>query len=97
MKQEQLRKHKGRVVKVEEIEGTSENETQSVITIAYPEANFSRDIPVVLTTVFGKLSLDGKIKLTDLEFSEGFKRSLPGRNSVYTASANCWANLKDRF
>ncbi|ABS73700.2 2,3-diketo-5-methylthiopentyl-1-phosphate enolase [Bacillus velezensis] len=78
VKQEQLRKHKGRVVKVEEKEGTSENETQSVITIAYPEVNFSRDIPAVLTTVFGKLSLDGKIKLTDLEFSEGFKRSLPG-------------------
>lgn len=77
VKQEQLRKHKGRVVKVEEKEGTSENETQSVITIAYPEANFSRDIPAVLTTVFGKLSLDGKIKLTDLEFSEEFKRSLP--------------------
>ena len=64
---------------LEEKEGTPENEKQAaVITIAYPEANFSRDIPAVLTTVFGKLSLDGKIKLTDLEFSEGFKRSLPG-------------------
>lgn len=40
VKQEQLRKHKGRVVKVEEKEGTSENETQSVITIAYPRRTF---------------------------------------------------------
>lgn len=32
----------------------------------------------MLTTVFGKLSLDGKIKLADLEFSRSFKQSLPG-------------------
>ncbi|MBY8913901.1 2,3-diketo-5-methylthiopentyl-1-phosphate enolase [Bacillus sp. YC2] len=78
LKQDQLRRHKGRVVKVEKKEATAENEKQAVITIAYPEVNFSNDIPAVLTTVFGKLSLDGKMKLIDLEFSEAFKRSLPG-------------------
>ncbi|MCG8395506.1 2,3-diketo-5-methylthiopentyl-1-phosphate enolase [Bacillus atrophaeus] len=78
LKQEQLQKHKGRVVRVEEKEGALESEKQAVITIAYPEINFTYDIPAVLTTVFGKLSLDGKIKLTDLEFSEGFKQRLPG-------------------
>ncbi|WP_077736950.1 2,3-diketo-5-methylthiopentyl-1-phosphate enolase [Bacillus sonorensis] len=77
LKQEQLKKHKGRVVRVEETEG-ARGEKQAVVTIAYPEANFTRDIPAVLTTVFGKLSLDGKIKLTDLSFSNDFKQSLPG-------------------
>lgn len=77
LKQEQLKKHKGRVVKVEETESTL-GEKQTTVTIAYPEANFTSDIPAVLTTVFGKLSLDGKIKLADLEFSQSFKQSLPG-------------------
>ncbi|MEC1734622.1 2,3-diketo-5-methylthiopentyl-1-phosphate enolase [Bacillus mojavensis] len=78
VKQEQMQKHKGRVVKVEEREGHLASGKQAVITIAYPEVNFSQDIPALLTTVFGKLSLDGKIKLIDLEFSEAFKRTLPG-------------------
>ena len=51
---------------------------QTEVTIAYPEANFSADIPAVLTTIFGKLSLDGKVKLVDIEFSERFKSCLPG-------------------
>lgn len=73
-----MQKHKGRVVKVEEREGHLASGKQAVITIAYPEVNFSQDIPALLTTVFGKLSLDGKIKLIDLEFSVAFKRTLPG-------------------
>lgn len=77
LKQEQLKKHKGRVVNVEETESEL-GEKQATVTIAYPEANFTNDIPAVLTTVFGKLSLDGKIKLADLEFSRSFKQSLPG-------------------
>lgn len=60
VKQEQMQKHKGRVIKVEEREGIPASEKQAVITIAYPEINFSQDIPALLTTVFGKLSLDGK-------------------------------------
>ncbi|MCF7619159.1 2,3-diketo-5-methylthiopentyl-1-phosphate enolase [Bacillus sonorensis] len=83
LKKEQLKRHKGRVVRIEEIEG-DQGEHQAKVTIAYPELNFTDDIPAVLTTVFGKLSLDGKVKLTDLEFSEAFKRSLPGpRFGVY--------------
>jgi 2,3-diketo-5-methylthiopentyl-1-phosphate enolase len=72
LKQEQLKKHKGRVVKVEERESELHQKNRQRSPIAYPEANFTNDIPAVLTTVFGKLSLDGKIKLADLEFSEVF-------------------------
>ncbi|MFP3473178.1 hypothetical protein R0J90_24260, partial [Micrococcus sp. SIMBA_144] len=34
--------------------------------------------PAVLTTVFGKLSLDGEVKLVDLEFSDDLKKTYPG-------------------
>ncbi|PFG06949.1 2,3-diketo-5-methylthiopentyl-1-phosphate enolase [Bacillus sp. es.034] len=74
LEQEQLRKYKGRVVSVEEKEEGSWGEVK----IGYPSHNYSNDIPAILTTVFGKLSLDGEVKLLDLEFSEDLKRSFPG-------------------
>ncbi len=67
---EQLRKHKGEVVSVEETTGQ--------ISISYPEINFSADFPAILTTVFGKLSLDGEIKLVDLTFSSSLATQFPG-------------------
>ncbi|MET0786366.1 MAG: 2,3-diketo-5-methylthiopentyl-1-phosphate enolase [Paenisporosarcina sp.] len=74
LEQEQLKKHKGIVVRVESLGTTSdyfpEKRTKGLIEIAYPAANFSPDIPAILTTTFGKLSLDGEIKLTDLSFDE---------------------------
>lgn len=75
LEQSQLQKHKGKVVSVEEISGT---EGEALVKIAYPHLNFSADIPAILTTVFGKLSLDGKVKLIDLEFPEVLKKSFPG-------------------
>ncbi|MGD6857539.1 2,3-diketo-5-methylthiopentyl-1-phosphate enolase [Bacillus infantis] len=75
----QLKKHKGRVVSVEGSYGGQDgNDGAALIKIAYPAANFSADLPAVLTTVFGKLSLDGKIKLLDLDAAENFKRNFPG-------------------
>ena len=76
LEQSQLRKHKGRVVSVEEL--PLEKEDQSMIQIGYPTLNFSNDLPAILTTVFGKLSLDGKIKLLDLQLDEGLKSQFPG-------------------
>jgi 2,3-diketo-5-methylthiopentyl-1-phosphate enolase len=75
LEQTQLQKHKGKVVSVEEI---SDTEGEALIKVAYPQLNFSADLPAILTTVFGKLSLDGKVKLIDLEFPESLKKSLPG-------------------
>ncbi|MFP3490422.1 2,3-diketo-5-methylthiopentyl-1-phosphate enolase, partial [Staphylococcus sp. SIMBA_130] len=65
-------KHKGEVVRVEEREG------KGIIVISYPAINFSADLPAILTTVFGKLSLDGEIKLIDLEFSDELLQAFPG-------------------
>ncbi|WML38888.1 2,3-diketo-5-methylthiopentyl-1-phosphate enolase [Neobacillus sp. OS1-2] len=76
LEQSQLRKHKGRVVSIEGL--PSINEHHSLIRIAYPTINFSNDLPAILTTVFGKLSLDGKIKLVDLQFNDVLKSLFPG-------------------
>ncbi|WP_027408382.1 2,3-diketo-5-methylthiopentyl-1-phosphate enolase [Anoxybacteroides tepidamans] len=85
LEQEQLRKHKGTVVSVTHLEEDERvNEyfgkrlKRGLVKIAYPSANFSADLPAILTTVFGKLSLDGTIKLVDLEFSDELKRQFPG-------------------
>lgn len=48
------------------------------IRIAYPDINFSADIPALLVTVFGKLSMDGKIKLIDLHVSPSFASAFHG-------------------
>ncbi|MDP4169160.1 MAG: 2,3-diketo-5-methylthiopentyl-1-phosphate enolase [Bacillota bacterium] len=76
LEQEQLRKHKGRVVSINGV-STGPNE-QTLLRIAYPTINFSNDLPAIITTVFGKLSLDGKIKLLDLEFDRELKSFFPG-------------------
>lgn len=52
--------------------------TRGLLKISYPSANFSNDLPAILTTVFGKLSLDGEIKLIDLEFDKQLEQSFPG-------------------
>ncbi|ARK29517.1 2,3-diketo-5-methylthiopentyl-1-phosphate enolase [Halalkalibacter krulwichiae] len=73
VEQEQLAKHKGRVVEAKMIA-----EGKAIITVGYPSANFSNDLPAVLTTTFGKFSLDGKVKLLDLTFSDDIKHGYPG-------------------
>jgi 2,3-diketo-5-methylthiopentyl-1-phosphate enolase len=84
-KKEAMEKHLGKVVSVVEHEpqigaqsGTIEAERYADLKIAYPDVNFSRDIPALLVTAFGKLSMDGRIKLIDLEFSDDFASSFPG-------------------
>lgn len=71
----QLEKHKGKVLEVTALEEDEKAShyfgkkiERALVRIAYPSLNFSQDIPAILTTVFGKLSLDGEVKLVDLEF-----------------------------
>jgi 2,3-diketo-5-methylthiopentyl-1-phosphate enolase len=76
-----MEKHLGKVISVavhEPEHGQSASERYADIQIAFPDVNFSRDIPALLVTVFGKLSMDGKIKLTDLSFSSDFLSGFPG-------------------
>jgi 2,3-diketo-5-methylthiopentyl-1-phosphate enolase len=85
LEREQLRKYKGTVVEVKKLPEDErvnryfgEKRVRGLVKIAYPGANFSLDLPAILTTVFGKLSLDGEIKLVDLDFSEDLRRAFPG-------------------
>ncbi|MBM7659650.1 2,3-diketo-5-methylthiopentyl-1-phosphate enolase [Bacillus mesophilus] len=85
LQQEQLKKHKGEVVSVEELSDSSQvnqylgkQVKRGFVKVAYPIANFSHDIPAILTTVFGKLSLDGEVKLIDLDFPQEVKQTFPG-------------------
>lgn len=82
LEQEQLKRHKGHVVSVEEFQDAPHplkpEAIKAEVKIAYPAANFSADLPAILTTVFGKLSLDGEVKLLDLEFGEALLGHFPG-------------------
>ncbi|WP_425456988.1 2,3-diketo-5-methylthiopentyl-1-phosphate enolase [Cohnella terricola] len=77
---EQMQKHLGQVVSVDVHEPADAQPGQRYadITIAYPDLNFSRDIPAFLVTVFGKLSMDGKIKLIDIAPSSDFLSAFTG-------------------
>ncbi|AJY78006.1 2,3-diketo-5-methylthiopentyl-1-phosphate enolase [Paenibacillus beijingensis] len=74
----EMEKHLGRVVSVEVHETDRPGERYADIRIAYPDINFSRDIPALLVTIFGKLSMDGRIKLTDIDVSGDFLTAFPG-------------------
>ncbi|MFC0270512.1 2,3-diketo-5-methylthiopentyl-1-phosphate enolase [Metabacillus herbersteinensis] len=83
--QEQLRKHKGQVLEVKELDSSEKvntylgkEVTRGTVKISYPSLNFSHDLPAILTTIFGKLSLDGEVKLVDIEFSSELKQAFPG-------------------
>ncbi|WP_026691547.1 2,3-diketo-5-methylthiopentyl-1-phosphate enolase [Alteribacter aurantiacus] len=85
LEKKQLEKHKGEVVSVEAIPQSEEavrffpeTRTTGLLKIKYPAANFSADIPAILTTIFGKLSLDGEVKLVDVELSEELEAKFPG-------------------
>lgn len=82
---EQLKKYKGTVVHIESLQESEKTNaylekkvTRGIIKIHYPAVNFSHDLPAILTTTFGKLSLDGEIKLLDLTFSDDIKERFPG-------------------
>ncbi|WP_088009016.1 2,3-diketo-5-methylthiopentyl-1-phosphate enolase [Indiicoccus explosivorum] len=82
LEQEQLKKHKGTVAAIREFDDVRHPEkpdqVRAEVDIRYPAANFSADLPAILTTAFGKLSLDGEVKLLGLEFDEKLLGHFPG-------------------
>ncbi|WP_337103423.1 2,3-diketo-5-methylthiopentyl-1-phosphate enolase [Paenibacillus sp. YIM B09110] len=79
-KKAEMEKHLGKVLSIDvhESANAAPGERYADIRIAYPDINFSRDIPALLVTVFGKLSMDGRIKLLDLDVSDDFASVFPG-------------------
>ncbi|AWB44954.1 2,3-diketo-5-methylthiopentyl-1-phosphate enolase [Paenibacillus sp. CAA11] len=80
LQQENMRKHLGHVENIEvyEPQGAEPGERYADVKIAYPDINFTRDIPALLITVFGKISMDGRIRLLDIGLSENFLSAFPG-------------------
>ncbi|MBN1868461.1 ribulose 1,5-bisphosphate carboxylase [Candidatus Sumerlaeota bacterium] len=83
---EMLRKHRGKVLNVWEIPDIENDVSRSergdrrecVVQIAYPSCNFGGQIPMILTTAFGNISMIGDIKLLDLAFPRTLTAQLPG-------------------
>ncbi|MBI5723859.1 MAG: ribulose 1,5-bisphosphate carboxylase [Planctomycetes bacterium] len=49
-----------------------------VLQVAYPEVNFGSQIPMLLSTVIGNISMCGRLKLLDLKFSDYFMKGFKG-------------------
>ncbi|MED1791911.1 2,3-diketo-5-methylthiopentyl-1-phosphate enolase [Brevibacillus nitrificans] len=77
-KQAELKPYLGEAVSATPLETLENGETRGLITVSYPTRNFTNDIPSLLTGIFGKLSMDGKIKLVDVSFPESFLGTFPG-------------------
>jgi len=77
-------KHMGRVISVTEVPdyeyalppGTTER--QYVFRVAFPVCNLGGQIPLLLSSVMGNISMIGKLKLVDLEFPPSFTRRFQG-------------------
>lgn len=78
--QEAVRKHCGQVVDISLVEGdeTVPGKVTADLTVAYPIINFTTSIAAILTTVFGKLSMDGQIRLVRLHIPNQFASQFSG-------------------
>ena len=78
------RRHQGKVVGLWEVPDVeterrdTDQERTHVFQIAYPVENIGCQIPMLLTTVFGNISMMGDIKLLDLALPRKFVDGLPG-------------------
>jgi len=77
-KKETLQGHLGKAAGSHILSHTEDGLERGIIKVDYPVANFTYDIPSLLTTVFGKLSMDGKIKLVDIDVPESFSSHFSG-------------------
>lgn len=51
---------------------------QFVFQLAFPEINFGSQIPMMLSTIIGNISMSGKLKLLDIQFPTAFLKGFPG-------------------
>ncbi|MBU7013678.1 MAG: ribulose 1,5-bisphosphate carboxylase [Theionarchaea archaeon] len=77
------RTHVAKVIGIYEIphyefELPNVTERNYLVQIAFPWVNFGAQIPMMLTTVVGNISMGGKIKLMDLKFPKSFTSGFKG-------------------
>ena len=52
------------------------------LTIGYPPVNTENDIPSLLTMIFGKISMDGQIRVQDIDFPPSYLRGKGPRHGI---------------
>lgn len=74
----QLSAHCGQADGIQVLEEHNDGRVTADISVRYPVANFDNTFASLLTTVFGKLSMDGEIRLVDLQIPDSLARQYPG-------------------
>ncbi len=78
------RKHVGKVLAVYEVPDyeteipVDGHDRRFICRIAFPEININGQIPLLLSTVIGNISMSGNLKLLDLDFPEKFTKRFKG-------------------
>lgn len=79
---ELVKRHGGKVVSAFEVPDYTyevhEGPRTFILEIAFPVINFGSQIPMLLTTVIGNISMMGSLKLVDLVFPKSFTDAFPG-------------------
>src|SRR5579875_961447 len=78
LRKEQVAAHCGQVQGIRVVDAAEAGDVIAEIDIAYPVANLDATFASLLTTVFGKLSMDGEIRLERLSLPEAWERVYPG-------------------
>jgi len=79
-----IERFRGKVLSIYEIPDTEqftnppEDARTFIIRLGFPWQNFGPQIPMMLTTIFGNISMIGDIKLLDVQFPKNFVRQFPG-------------------
>jgi 2,3-diketo-5-methylthiopentyl-1-phosphate enolase len=79
-----IEKFRGKVLGIYEIPDTEQltkspaGERAFIMRLGFPWQNFGPQIPMMLTTIFGNISMIGDIKLLDVQFPQTFVEKFPG-------------------
>lgn len=75
---QQVSAHCGQVQGIRVVEEANDGRVIAEISVGYPQANFDGTFAALLTTVFGKLSMDGEIRLVELQIPDELALRHPG-------------------
>jgi 2,3-diketo-5-methylthiopentyl-1-phosphate enolase len=67
-----LERHRGAVVAIDERTHVEGKPYEYYLTIGYPAQNTDGDIPSLLTMIFGKISMDGRIRVESVRFPDDY-------------------------
>ncbi len=77
-----LAKHSGVVLGIDERTHVAGKPYEYFLTVGFPAANTEGDIPSLLTMIFGKISMDGRIRLESVQFPDAYLKGKGPRYGV---------------